>query len=308
MRDAFLKSLTHLAKIDKDIVLLTADLGYGVFENFEKDFPGQFFNVGVAEQNMTGLASGLAIEGKKVVTYSIGNFPTLRCLEQIRNDACYHELNITIVASGGGFSYGSLGMSHHTTEDIAIMRSLPGTLVVAPGTQKETEDLTSALINHQGVSYLRLDKSFAKDMPHENIIGKANQYSMGADITLVTTGGILKDVIEASELLKERNISCNVVSMHTIKPIDSDILIHLSNNSKGIVTVEEHNLDAGLGSAVAEVLLDYGAIPKIFLRIGLDNKFSSIVGSQDYLKEKYELDSISIARKVAELFKKDEKR
>jgi len=308
MRDAFLKSLTHLAKIDKDIVLLTADLGYGVFENFEKDFPGQFFNVGVAEQNMTGLASGLAIEGKKVVTYSIGNFPTLRCLEQIRNDACYHELNITIVASGGGFSYGSLGMSHHTTEDIAIMRSLPGTVVVAPGTQKETEDLTSALINHQGVSYLRLDKSFAKDMPHENIIGKANQYSMGADITLVTTGGILKDVIEASELLKERNISCNVVSMHTIKPIDSDILIHLSNNSKGIVTVEEHNLDAGLGSAVAEVLLDYGAIPKIFLRIGLDNKFSSIVGSQDYLKEKYELDSISIARKVAELFKKDEKR
>jgi len=308
MRDAFLKSLTHLAKIDKDIVLLTADLGYGVFENFEKDFPGQFFNVGVAEQNMTGLASGLAIEGKKVVTYSIGNFPTLRCLEQIRNDACYHELNITIVASGGGFSYGSLGMSHHTTEDIAIMRSLPGTLVVAPGTQKETEDLTSALINHQGVSYLRLDKSFAKDMPHENIIGKANQYSMGVDITLVTTGGILKDVIEASELLKERNISCNVVSMHTIKPIDSDILIHLSNNSKGIVTVEEHNLDAGLGSAVAEVLLDYGAIPKIFLRIGLDNKFSSIVGSQDYLKEKYELDSISIARKVAELFKKDEKR
>jgi len=308
MRDAFLKSLTHLAKIDKDIVLLTADLGYGVFENFEKDFPGQFFNVGVAEQNMTGLASGLAIEGKKVVTYSIGNFPTLRCLEQIRNDACYHELNITIVASGGGFSYGSLGMSHHTTEDIAIMRSLPGTVVVAPGTQKETEDLTSALINHQGVSYLRLDKSFAKDMPHENIIGKANQYSMGVDITLVTTGGILKDVIEASELLKERNISCNVVSMHTIKPIDSDILIHLSNNSKGIVTVEEHNLDAGLGSAVAEVLLDYGAIPKIFLRIGLDNKFSSIVGSQDYLKEKYELDSISIARKVAELFKKDEKR
>jgi len=308
MRDAFLKSLTHLAKIDKDIVLLTADLGYGVFENFEKDFPGQFFNVGVAEQNMTGLASGLAIEGKKVVTYSIGNFPTLRCLEQIRNDACYHELNITIVASGGGFSYGSLGMSHHTTEDIAIMRSLPGAVVVAPGTQKETEDLTSALINHQGVSYLRLDKSFAKDMPHENIIGKANQYSMGVDITLVTTGGILKDVIEASELLKERNISCNVVSMHTIKPIDSDILIHLSNNSKGIVTVEEHNLDAGLGSAVAEVLLDYGAIPKIFLRIGLDNKFSSIVGSQDYLKEKYELDSISIARKVAELFKKDEKR
>ena len=116
MRDAFLNKLTQLALKDKDIILLTADLGFGVFEDFESQFPGQYFNVGVAEQNMTGLAAGLALEGKKVVTYSIGNFPTLRCLEQIRNDICYHDLNVTIVASGGGFSYGSLGMSHHTTE------------------------------------------------------------------------------------------------------------------------------------------------------------------------------------------------
>lgn len=118
MRDAFLKSIFLLAKRDSDVMLLTADLGYGVFEEFEEEFPGQYLNVGVAEQNMMGVATGLALEGKKVFTYSIGNFPTLRCLEQIRNDACYHELNINIVASGGGFSYGGLGMSHHATEDL----------------------------------------------------------------------------------------------------------------------------------------------------------------------------------------------
>ena len=122
MRDAFINALTDLAENDKDIVLLTGDLGFGVFEEFEARFPGQYFNVGIAEQNMMGLAAGLSLEGKKVVAYSIGNFASLRCLEQIRNDACYHDASITIVASGGGFSYGSLGMSHHTTEDLAIFR------------------------------------------------------------------------------------------------------------------------------------------------------------------------------------------
>ena len=164
MRDAFLDKLTRLASKDKDIVLLTADLGFGVFEDFESQFPGQYFNVGVAEQNMTGLASGLALEGKKVITYSIGNFPTLRCLEQIRNDACYHNLNITIVASGGGFSYGPLGMSHHATEDIAILRALPAMSVTAPGTAWEAGEAIEVLIKNKGVSYLRLDKTTAIDI------------------------------------------------------------------------------------------------------------------------------------------------
>ena len=156
MRDNFLNSLTKLAESDKEIILLTGDLGFGVFENFEKNFPGQYFNVGVAEQNMIGLATGLALEGKKVVTYSIGNFGTLRCLEQIRNDACYHDVNITIVANGGGFSYGSLGMSHHTTEDLSIMRALPNISVVAPCTEHEASEATTAMITKGGVGYLRL--------------------------------------------------------------------------------------------------------------------------------------------------------
>ena len=248
MRDAFLNKLTQLAAKDKDIVLLTADLGFGVFEDFESRFPGQYFNVGVAEQNMTGLAAGLALEGKKVITYSIGNFPTLRCLEQIRNDACYHDLNITIVASGGGFSYGS--------EDLAILRALPGMSVVAPGTVWEAGEAIETLINHKGVGYLRLDKTVAQVGDQSQFsLGGSIKYKNGDDITLLTIGGILSDVIQASELLQERGVNVRVVSMHTIKPIDKNAIIAAANETGGIVTVEEHNLDGGLGSSVAEVCM-----------------------------------------------------
>ena len=134
MRDAFVKKLSELAEKDSSIFFITADLGFGVFDDFAARFPSQYLNVGVAEQNMVGIATGLGLEGRKVFTYSIANFATLRCLEQIRNDAAYHEINLTVVASGGGFTYGGLGMSHHATEDISIMRSLPGVKVVAPCT------------------------------------------------------------------------------------------------------------------------------------------------------------------------------
>jgi transketolase len=302
MRDAFLKKITELAAIDKDVVLLTADLGFGVFENFESKFPGQYFNVGVAEQNMTGLAAGLALEGKKVITYSIGNFATLRCLEQIRNDGCYHDLNITIVASGGGFSYGSLGMSHHTTEDIAILRALPAMSVVAPGTVWEAGEATEALIKSNGIGYLRLDKTVAdENSTHLFSLGGSIKYRAGKDVTLLTTGGILRDVVLAAELLQEQGIDAGVVSMHSVKPIDKSAIVTAANETGGIVTIEEHNLDGGLGSAVAEVCMDNGIVPKIFLRIGLNNRYSSVVGSQDYLKAYYKMDASAIVKRVLEL-------
>lgn len=304
MRDAFLAALTSLAEKDKDIVLLTADLGYGVFEEFESRFLGQYFNVGVAEQNMTGVASGLSLEGKKVVTYSIGNFPTLRCLEQIRNDACYHDANITIVASGGGFSYGSLGMSHHATEDLAILRSLPNIAVVAPCTANEAGEAITAMIQGEGVGYLRLDKTSADNSPIESpfVIGKSRRHKEGKDITLFATGGILDDVNIASIELKKLGIDARVVAMHTIKPIDIDEIIDAATNTGGIVTVEEHNKDGGLGSAISEVCMDFGVIPKKFLRIGLDDVYPSIVGSQQYLRSRYEMDSESIVNKVKKIF------
>ena len=212
MRDNFLNSLTKLAESDKEIILLTGDLGFGVFENFEKNFPGQYFNVGVAEQNMIGLATGLALEGKKLVTYSIGNFGTLRCLEQIRNDACYHDLNITIVANGGGFSYGSLGMSHHTTEDLSIMRALPNISVIAPCTELEASEATTAMITKGGVGYLRLDKDSAKNCFSNEpfVIGKSRRYKEGKDLTLIATGGILSEAYIAWEALKKLGLEAKI--------------------------------------------------------------------------------------------------
>jgi len=303
MRDAFLAALTSLAEKDKDVVLLTGDLGYGVFEEFESRFPGQYFNVGVAEQNMTGVASGLSLEGKKVVTYSIGNFPTLRCLEQIRNDACYHDANITVVASGGGFSYGSLGMSHHATEDLAILRALPNISVVAPCTAKEAGEATTAMIRGVGVGYLRLDKTAAEDSVVEShfVIGGSRRYKEGGDITLIAIGGILDDVNIAAFNLQKLGINVRVVGMHSIKPIDVDEILDAAKNTGGIMTIEEHNKDGGLGSAVSEVCMDFGVMPKKFLRIGLDNMYSSIVGSQKYLRSRYKMDSIAIIDKVKKI-------
>ena len=303
MRDAFVSALTSLAENDKDVIFLTGDLGFGVFDEFESRFPNQYFNVGVAEQNMTGLAVGLSLEGKKVVTYSIANFATLRCLEQIRNDACYHDTNITIVANGGGFSYGSLGMSHHATEDLAILRALPNITVLAPCTEKEAIEATKSLISSRGVGYLRLDKSSADDSRIKSTfkIGKSRRYLEGKDLTLIATGGILKDANNAALKLKKHGINSRVVGMHTIKPIDKNEIIDAAQNTGGIITIEEHNKDGGLGSAVCEVCMDNKVMPKKFLRIGLDNIYSSIVGSQKHLKKEYEMDCEAIVQKALEL-------
>ena len=304
MRDAFLKSLTSLATENKDIVLLTADLGFGVFEEFEKNFPNQYFNVGVAEQNMTGVAVGLSLEGKKVITYSIGNFPILRCLEQIRNDACYHESNITIVGSGGGFSYGALGMSHHATEDIGILRSLPDMKVLAPCTSWEAGEAIKELIKSGGTSYLRLDKTSMKEKkitPGCFSIGKSRRHSEGNDISIITTGGILHDVMNATTELIKLGFRVRVIGMHTIKPIDEEEVILAASQTGGIVTVEEHNKDCGLGSAISEVCMDSGVFPKKFLRIGLNNKYSSVVGSQKHLKSFYKMSCESIVESVLKI-------
>ena len=305
MRDNFIKVLIKLAEIDKEIILLTGDLGFGVFEKFENSFPDQYFNVGVAEQNMIGIATGLALEGKKVVTYSIGNFGTLRCLEQIRNDACYHNANITIVSNGGGFSYGSLGMSHHTTEDLAILRALPNISVIAPCTNIEAGDAINAMINNGGTGYLRLDKTGASDCISKDpfVIGKSKRYKEGKDITLIATGSILGETNIASIELKKIGVEARVVGMHSVKPIDVEEIIDAVRNTGGLVSIEEHNKDGGLGSAISEVCMDLGIKPNKFLRIGLDNKYSSIVGSQQYLRQRYEMDSKAIIKKVLNLLK-----
>jgi len=303
MRDAFVKQLTELAEKDESIFFITADLGFGVFDNFAERFPNQYLNVGVAEQNMVGIATGLGLEGRKVFTYSIANFATLRCLEQIRNDAAYHEVNLTVVASGGGFTYGGLGMSHHATEDISIMRSLPGVEVVAPCTAWETYEATKLLSQNQGVSYLRIEKGGIQIPPYPNTefeVGKAIKMIEGSDISIIATGGIITECLKAEKILKDQGVSSEVISMHTIKPLDEDAIIASASLTKNIITVEEHNKYGGLGSAVAETIAKYNIDCRLSC-ISIDDVYSAIVGSQEYLRAHYKLDHHEIIKKAQAL-------
>jgi Transketolase, C-terminal subunit len=304
VRDNFVRQLTELARTDPRIFLMTADLGFRVLDGFAEEFPKQYLNVGIAEQNMIGLATGMAMDGRIVFCYSIGNFSTLRCLEQIRNDACYHEANVKVVAVGGGFSYGPLGISHHATEDLAIMRALPNMTIAVPGDQWEAREATKALVATPGACYLRLDKSAAPATARAKevfYIGKARTVREGADITLIATGGILGAALEAADSLVEQGITCRVISMHTIKPFDHEAVLRACRETGGIVTVEEHTIHGGLGSLVAETCMDAGVKPNVFRRIGLRAGFSSIVGAQEYLRREYQMDAKAIAKAVAEL-------
>lgn len=299
MRDVFVARLQALATADPRVTLITGDLGFGVLDKFAQALPGQYLNAGVAEQNMTGLATGLALEGRVVFTYSIANFPTLRCLEQIRNDACYHDANVKVVAIGGGFSYGSLGISHHATEDLAILRALPAITVVSPGCDWEAEEATAALVATPGTAYLRLDKSTAGNTgrPGEAFqLGRARVLREGTDLTIATTGGILGLVLKAADALAAEGIHARVLSVHTLKPFDREAILAACRETGALLTVEEHGLDGGLGSAVAEACLDAGTWPRRAHRIALRAGFSSIVGSQDYLRARYGMDEGAITR------------
>jgi transketolase len=309
MRDAFVRALTELARVDRNLLLLTADLGFGVLTGFAQEFPRQFLNVGVAEQNLTGVATGLALEGKTVFTYSIGNFHTLRCLEHIRNDVCYHQANVKIVSIGGGFCYGPLGVSHHATEDLAIMRALPHLTVVAPGDVTEAFLATRAVYGRPGPCYLRLGRGGEPTIhPGEPdfILGKAIPLFVEGEVALLSTGGILASVVAAQELLQERNIPVRVYSVHSLKPLDQELINELADQARLLVTVEEHHITGGLGGAVAEVLAELARPRAPLIRLGLRGGFSSEVGDQDYLREIYGLSPQAIARQVQEALRKPE--
>lgn len=301
MRALFNKTLCELAKEDKRIHMVLADIGYGEIEPFRDAFPERYYNVGVAEQNMTGVACGIAMEGNIAITYSIANFPTLRCLEQVRNDVCYHNANVKIVIIGGGVSYGPLGMSHHSTEDIAIMRALPNMVVVVPCDNYEAEAATRAMIAYDGPVYYRCGYKGEKDIhsgPIDFKIGKAITVCDGSDITLMFAGPIGINVIKSAEILKAQGINARVVSMHTIKPIDKEAIIDAAKNTGGIITIEEHNLSGGLGSAVSEVLCDEMVMPKVFERYALPDVNVSLIGHQEWIRDQYSLSAEKIAERV----------
>ncbi len=301
MRDTFVRTLIDIAKADKNVHLVTGDLGFGVLRPFWEQLPDQFTNAGIAEQNMTSFAAGMALEGKTVFTYSIGNFPTLRAIEQIRNDCAYHNANVKIVCVGGGFVYGSLGMSHHATEDLAIMRALPNVVVVAPGDLVEAECATRAIYQHQGTCYLRLGRGEEKRI-HDHIddfqIGRALKIKDGTGVAIFSTGAIFDEALEASDLLCQHDIHPAIYTFPTVKPIDRDTIVKCANEYDLIITVEEHNILGGFGSAVSEVLAELSGINARVSRVGLEDKYSSIVGSQKYLRDQYGISAEKIAAKV----------
>ena len=309
MRDTFVKTLVKIAKEDKNIELVTGDLGFGVLKPFWEQLPNQFTNAGIAEQNMTTVAAGMALEGKTVFTYSIGNFPTLRCLEQIRNDCAYHNANVKIVCIGGGFVYGSLGMSHHATEDIAVLRALPDVVVMAPGDLVEAQEATKAIAQYKGTCYLRLGRGGEKRI-HDRIehfqIGKAIRVHDGEKVAIFSTGAIFEEVQGAYDLLNRQGLSPAVYTFPTVKPIDKDVICACAKDFDLIVTCEEHNIVGGFGSAVAEVMAEMPVKRAHLMRIGMQDMYATKVGSQAYLREQYGMSAKQIAEKIVKALNDDE--
>ena len=305
MRDTFVRTLIEEAKNNENIELITGDLGFGVLKPYFEQLPNQFTNAGIAEQSMTGIAAGMALCGKTVFTYSIGNFPTLRCIEQIRNDCAYHHVNVKIVCVGGGFVYGSLGMSHQATEDIAIMRALPDVTVVCPGDLVEAAEATKAIANMPGTAYLRLGRGGEKRI-HDKIdnfqIGKAIKIQdakkdCNKKIALFSTGAIFDEATETVKMLEEAGIGVEEYSFHTVKPIDKDVILDCASRYDYIVTVEEHNIIGGFASAVSEVLSDSDEKARL-IKIGLNDEYCSKVGNQKYLRNEYGMTAEKIISKI----------
>lgn len=305
MRTRAIATLVELAKNDPNVVLITGDLGFGVLKPYWEAVPEQFINAGIAEQNMTGMAAGMALEGKTVFTYSIGNFPTLRCIEQIRNDCAYHGANVKVICVGGGFVYGSLGMSHHATEDISMLRALPDVTVLTPADADEAEAAVRAMYKTPGTFYLRLGRG-GEPMVRERLeqfeIGRALPVCDGKRVALLSCGAIFDEVQGAIDILCEDGITPAAYTFPTVKPIDKDCIRDLAERFELLVTVEENTVIGGFGSAVAEVLADLSQHARL-LRVGIEDTYSCIVGTQKYLRDHYGMSAAKIAQRIKETLK-----
>ena len=294
MRNTFINNLTELAGHDESIFLVVGDLGYGVVEIFENKFPSRFLNAGIAEQNMIGLSAGLAKSGYKVFVYSIANFPTLRCLEQIRNDVCYGDLDVTIVSVGAGFSYGVLGYSHFAIEDISIMRTLPGIKILSPSDPVEVKSAVKYALNNPGPKYLRLGKN-GEQIIHQTDdvnLGSPIEIQNGSEYCLLVTGSIATEALLA---VKKFNEEFNIdVAIFSIPIISTDLLSEFKfNKFSKIFTLEEHVASGGFGSFIAEFIVD-NRISVDLTRIFISTKSIKLIGDQAYLRKVSGIDFTSI--------------
>lgn len=302
MRTALLDELTALAARDPAVVLIVNDVGFSVVETFQQRFPERFINAGVAEANMIGVAAGLALTGRRVFVYAIAPFTTYRCLEQIRLDLCRTKLPVTLVGLGGGFTYGQLGTTHHPTEDVAVLRALPGMRVLAPCDAAETRALVPYLGTGGGPIYLRLEKSGQPDVhvtPPAVGPGRAVRVRAGDDVTLVAYGTMVQVCLAAAERLAARGMSAGVISAVSLKPLDPALLDEL--RARPVVSVEEHSVIGGLGGALAEAAADAG-VPAPRLRLGVPDAYAEVTGDQAYLRSIFGLTAEGIEGRVLSVF------
>jgi len=293
MRTAFIDQLIKEARTNDKIFLLVGDLGYNVVEPFAKEFPDRFQNVGIAEQNMAGIAAGLAMTGYNVYIYSIGNFPTLRCIEQIRNDIAYHNANVKVVAVGGGYAYGDLGATHHATEVLGMMRIVPNIVVCSPSDPVETRSLIVLSSTYDGPMYIQLGKSGEKQIHERNInihLGDVLPFRVNTvKGAVMVTGSIVHQVLASSKYMEQ-----DIYTLPFIKPLNKEHLLSIANQYEDITIVEEHQVSGGVGSAIVEQLNDLYCDGKleyypIIHRVGIKDYFQEVSGSQVFLREKANL-------------------
>jgi transketolase len=300
MRDAFVRTLTTLACDDPRVVLLTADLGFKLFDDFERTCPGRFFNLGVAEANMISVAAGLALDGKRPFVYSIVPFVTARCLEQIRNDACEMELPVTVVGVGGGYAYGPNGSTHHGVDDIGMMRTLPGMTVIAPCDPRETAAAVRATLDQQGPVYLRLGRSNDPILPGTDqpfSIGTPTVLRRGKSIALVACGAIAAEALRAADDLARDTLDPAVLSAHTVKPLGA--LVQHLRPYDAVFVVEEHGPHGGLFEAISGAMADAGWPAVRLYRICAPDRFHRLVGSSSFLRAASGIDAAAISATVS---------
>ncbi|MBS5985655.1 transketolase family protein [Clostridium sp.] len=305
-RQVICDTLMELAKDDKDIYVLTSDSrGSASMTNFANEYPKQFVEVGIAEQNLVGIAAGLATTGKKCFAASPACFLTMRSIEQVKVDVAYSNTNVKLIGISGGVSYGALGMSHHSLQDIAVMRAIPNMDIFLPADRFETEKLVRELAKYDKPAYIRIGRNPVDDVyestDFEFEIGKANVMREGKDITIIATGETVKPAIEASDELKELGIKCRVLNMHTIKPLDKEAIIKAAKETGHIITVEEHSIYGGLGAAVSEVVVQNAPVPMKI--VGIKDE-AAITGTSKEIFNYYGLSKENLVKLAKELIEK----
>ena len=301
MRNAFADEITKLAAADPRVVLLSGDIGNKLFDGFKEKAPSRFFNCGVAEANMMSVAAGMALCGLRPVIYTIAPFTTTRCFEQIRVGACYHKAPVVIVGTGSGMSYAELGPTHHSCEDMAILRSLPNMTVIAPGDSLELRSALREALKHDGPVYMRIGKRGEPNVHSAEPdfrIGKALTMRVGTDTCLISTGVLLPVMIRAAHLLENSGISARVESFPTVKPLDTGTLVEIFGNYELVAVAEEHSRIGGLGGAIAEWLATQNDLRAKLLSFGIDDVFMHEIGSTQYARDKFGLTAENIAGQV----------